>query len=99
MKRETSGVELLVVLALTVPVWLLTGWVASMGWAWFVVPLGAPQIGAAHAMGLASVVGVMTLGHASDKRASDQPLARLVGTALGLLLALGYMALVHAVAF
>ncbi len=46
---------------LLVPIsFAVTGWVLSVLWGWFVVPLGLKQIGLAHAIGLSTVVGLMT---------------------------------------
>lgn len=39
---------------------LYAGWVISILWGWFVVPLGVPSVGAVHAYGLALVVAMFT---------------------------------------
>lgn len=46
---------------LAVPVlFLYTGWVTVLMWGWFAVPLGAPSITIAHALGLRLLVGFTT---------------------------------------
>lgn len=47
-------------LILIVPLALYTAWVAHLLWRWFVVPLGAPEIGMAHVYGLMLLVRLTT---------------------------------------
>lgn len=49
---------LLVLVAGIVGYSILNGWVTSILWGWFIVPLGAPTIGIANAIGLALFVGL-----------------------------------------
>lgn len=42
--------------------------VVATFWGWFVVPLGAPDIGLAHAYGLAILVGMVAKRHTKDER-------------------------------
>lgn len=39
---------------------IVNGWVASILWAWFLVPLGAPAISVVPAIGIALIVGCLT---------------------------------------
>jgi hypothetical protein len=38
----------------------LRGWVLTYLWKWFIVPLGMPQIGVAHAIGVAVILAYIT---------------------------------------
>lgn len=48
------------VLFLSVPAALLRGWVLSLLWAWFVVPLGVPPITYLHAVGISLLASLLT---------------------------------------
>jgi len=65
---------------LTIPFFaLLRGWVISIMWGWFVVPVfHLPVLGVLQAIGLALVAGMM-LGHSSAKINKDKSLLTLVG--------------------
>lgn len=67
-------------------------------WSWFAVPLGAPPIGWAHALGLSVLVQGMTASPAVNWKATpDEDMATLVaGEALKPLLVLALGALWHA---
>lgn len=45
--------------ALMVAATALRGWVLSVMWAWFVVPLGVVPLGVAHAIGLSAVFAAL----------------------------------------
>lgn len=49
------------------------GWLISILWAWFAVPLGAPTIGVAHAVGLSCLAGsfLYRLSRRDDTQAPD----------------------------
>ncbi len=68
------------------------GYVLSILWGWFFVPLGLPTISIAHAIGIALVVGVLR-GMPPESK-SENTFSRLgiwfVGTLI--LLAVGYIA-------
>lgn len=55
-KQETSGPEALVFLALWVCGFFAEAWLVATLWRWFLVPLGIPAIGNAHALGLSVLV-------------------------------------------
>lgn len=40
---------------------ILRGWVLSTLWAWFLVPIGAPAIGIATALGISVIIGLFTM--------------------------------------
>ena len=52
------------VLALSV---IVNGYVLSILWVWFVVPLGLPVISVAHSIGLAMVTGWLTYQYTNKK--------------------------------
>jgi hypothetical protein len=75
------------------------GWVLTMLWSWFLVPLGVPAISTATALGIVLIVAILTT-HATnktDKTESKDPweLAAVAsGVAFGvpsLMLVLGYI--------
>jgi hypothetical protein len=61
--------------------WLLNGFVLSILWAWFMVPLGLPAIGKAHALGLACVIGLLSHQQPPDC-ASDKPAWARIGNSM-----------------
>lgn len=84
---------------LIVAMGLVRGFVLSYLWAWFIVPLGAPQIGIAHAIGLSLLVGMFTSNLKRDDEKVEGAdalakigsiLAKVFGQAL-FVLGLGYM--------
>lgn len=66
-----KGLALLIALGLAIALAVLRGWVLSYLWFWFLVPLGVPSIGVAHAMGLSLLVSLFTAG-ASSKDADKK---------------------------
>jgi hypothetical protein len=61
--REGSEMALAIILGVLGTVVLMAlfrAFVFTYLWGWFIVPLGAPHIGIAHAMGLALIVGLLT---------------------------------------
>jgi len=72
---------------------VISGFVISIMWEWFVVPLGVKSIGIAHAIGLSSLVGLMTADttRKSERRHTGEIiLLRLLVWAIVLLV--GYIA-------
>jgi hypothetical protein len=55
---------------------ILQGVVLSVLWGWFVVPLGLPALGIAHAIGIALVVRFLTHRHTSKKTDDESPIRR-----------------------
>lgn len=51
----------LVLIVMAVPASVLRGYVIATAWAWFVVPLGSPPLGWAHAYGLSVLAQFATL--------------------------------------
>jgi len=72
---------------------VFSGFVTVELWGWFVVPLGAPAIGIAHALGLRMLVSVSTHNYAEDKRSQGERLANAFALPL---FAWGFGALYHA---
>ena len=61
-------------------------WALAVMWAWFVVPLGVPSIGWAHAFGLATTVGIFMSrrGETKQDEDDDHPVATaMVASLLG----------------
>lgn len=75
-----------------VPLALLRGWVLSLLWGWFIVPLGVPAVGVVHAIGIAFVVGMFTSAAKVD---SDHPWRNIAIGFLAPLLTLAFGAIVH----
>lgn len=58
-------------LVLDIPAMILRGYVLSVLWRWFVVPLGVPEIGIAQAIGISIIVGLVMLGVATKSDTSE----------------------------
>lgn len=66
---------------------LWNGYLLSVLWGWFVVPLGVPSIGVAHAIGLALIAGLLKgIRETSEEKGA---LLRIASWLIGTLLALG----------
>lgn len=74
-KRPPS--EWLLALALAVPLTFWQGWMVARLWRWFVVPIGAPAIGLAQAVGLAVIVAMFRRSR-GGKLADDHVALQLV---------------------
>lgn len=86
-------VAMLSLIALSI---LWRGFVLHILWGWFVVPLGAPHIGVAWAIGLAAIAS-MAVGH-KGKNKGDEPdtAENLTFLFLGPLVILGVSWIAHA---
>jgi len=62
------GIMLFGTLGLVVALGVLRGWVLSYLWLWFLVPVGVPAIGVAHAMGMSLLISLFT-SHAASRDA------------------------------
>jgi hypothetical protein len=96
-QQEDPGIgvteRLLWVLVLLLPLTLFSGWVAKCLWLWFVVPLGAPELGLWHAAGLYLMARVVVLtGSTSSK---NHPLHDALVGVLTTLVILGVCALIR----
>jgi hypothetical protein len=68
---------------------VLRGWVLSIIWGWFLVPLGLPAIGIAQAIAISLIASFLT-HQAGDKKREGKEIAELwAGLLLNPLLALG----------
>lgn len=92
------GSGIAVILAIST---ILSGWVLTILWAWFVVPLGIAQIGIAHGIGICATGRLMIgsrAGSQSDADKTKDPIERLtqsIGVLLGyplILLLIGWLA-------
>ena len=63
VEKKEKRVVLLKILALVVTLTILEGTLLSLMWKWFMVPLGVPPIGIAHAYGIWSVVSMVRYRH------------------------------------
>lgn len=80
---------------------VMSGWVLSVMWGWFVVPFGVPPIGIAWAIGISLVVGYMTYQSDAVVKTDDEDRVQTVVNLVALavlrpLLALAIGAIVHA---
>lgn len=58
-------------MVLSIPSMLLEGWVLTLFWEWFVVPLGAPSVSVAQAMGLSLLVNIVVYQNIPRKDLHD----------------------------
>ncbi len=68
------------------------GYVLTILWGWFIVPLGAPTIGVAHAVGFAAMFVLRGRGRDDNRTVMQAFLSAVITTAL----ALGVGAIAHA---
>lgn len=87
--------KILAALILLVPTVMWGGYVVSVLWGWFIVPLGAPPVGIAHALGLMLMASLPLLGLAKAKD-EDDALFTIIKSWVISLLALGCGWLYHA---
>jgi hypothetical protein len=101
-KEDAQGVVFLLIFGMLgsmVASALARGWVLSVMWGWFLVPLGLPTIGIAQAMGVALTVAALVGRRGrpdKDKKPEEQIVAigrdmKDVFIELAFLLALGYV--------
>ena len=64
---------------------LWKGYVLSVLWVWFAVPLGAPAVGVIQAMGIALLVSFLTYQHIRSPK-KEQSTAEAIGDATGMAL-------------
>jgi len=57
---------------LLIPAMILRGWVLLNMWTWFILPLGAPEINLAHALGLSTTLYLMNGMEVSTEENSDE---------------------------
>ena len=92
-KSKTTVSESLLAILLALASVPLNGWVLSILWLWFVVPLGVPAIGIAQAVGLATLIGMLRRG--SLKSDDAEPLITAATLLVSPFLYLGCGALAH----
>lgn len=69
------------------------GYVLTVLWGWFIVPLGVPAIGVAHAVGFAAMLALRTRVRGKDNRTVMQA---FLSAAITAALSLGVGAIAHA---
>jgi len=82
----------------SVPLALLTGKVLSDLWFWFIVPLGVPAIGIAHACGITSIPAIFLASVAkskADEKGFGNAIIQYLGLALGVIMLWGFGAICH----
>ena len=72
-----------------------SGFVLSIMWTWFLVPIGLPKLGIAHAIGITMIVRMLTWQYNDCAKDDDEPpmwikLVVLVGIYPALILGAGY---------
>lgn len=72
------------------------GFVLSILWGWFAVPLGLPPIGIAWAIGVATVVGMLAGSYSEDKEDKDDGWKKVIVLFVAPLIALGVGWVAHA---
>ena len=77
-----------------------SGFVLSMGWGWFIVPLGVPEIGVLHAMGIIYVGTWFKYNGPYHKAMSDDEfiehmVTKLIGSVIFVTLVWGLMYVIH----
>ena len=87
----------LLAFACTVPNVLLSGYLLTFVWEWFVVgPLGAPSIGVADGLGLGGLVSWFTAMFQRKDTSEWSPLMSTLAPLALTLFLFGYCALIHA---
>ena len=56
-----------------------SGLAVSILWGWFIVPLGAPQIGVAHAIGISATMFFVKSGHVRRDNEDKKPWVTIAG--------------------
>jgi len=73
---------------------VIHGWVLSLLWLWFLVPLGLPTLAIAHAIGIGVLVGLLTNQYIPN-RDSEEEILNMVAHSICqplILLTIGYIA-------
>lgn len=78
-------------IALFVGLMLLEALTVLLGWGWFIAPLGLPEIGYAHALGISAFVGLLTKESTLNDRVGAEKL--IVAGLIRIMVYLAFMAL------
>ena len=70
----------ILILLLIVPLTLYRGWILLLLWGWFIIPLGAPGITMAHALGISLIIGFITSHYDSRKKTQDEKIEEAIAT-------------------
>jgi hypothetical protein len=60
-----------ILIALTLPLFAYSGWVLSVVWSWFAMPLGLPAISWAHGAGIVLVIAWLTGERGPEKKEGE----------------------------
>ena len=82
-------------MVLITPLAVLRGWVLSILWGWFLVPVGVRPIGIAHAIGVSILISMLTHQHQSTKATTETMIKGVLIGLIGPLIALGMAAVAH----
>ncbi len=95
--------RILIAASLIVPLGLFRGWILSILWGWFAVPMGLPALGVAHVWGLALLIGLATYQSRINLASEELEFSEIVVSSLvegtsvcTIVLGAGYIA--HAIA-
>lgn len=96
IKLLTALGGLILILAMTVGAAVLSGVIIQDAWGWFIVPLGAPPIILAHAIGLSAFIAYFKAWNPSDEptRTPEENLRRLGSAIATALMSWAVMALI-----
>lgn len=86
-------IGIIFLLILIVPIGLYRAWVLTVMWMWFIVPLGLPEIGIAHAWGISMAIGMLTVSHVYKE--DKEPLKSFANMIFAPLVLLGIGYIVH----
>lgn len=87
-KKSTAAIYAAIISAvvgavtiIAIPLVILRGWVLEKLWGWFATPLGLPDLGVAHAIGIAVLVSFLTHQYigVKDERDSKTKIAAGLG--------------------
>ena len=95
-ENTETGCMAAIGLALALPaIVALRGWVLSVMWSWFMVPIGVAEIGVAHACGVSTIVAMLTYRKHKDDDDTDHARRNLALAALVPLFLLGFAWVYH----
>jgi hypothetical protein len=93
-ERHSHFLALVVTLLFSIPLCAYWGWIFSILWSYFVVPLGVPAIGSWHAAGLMLLVGLL-----KGSKPSETDPWKVLGYGILRVLVVGPLSLLFALLF
>jgi len=76
-----------------IPIAIIRGYVLSILWGWFLVPLGVVEISVPHAIGFLLLIGLVTPN--PNEKKEGKPLEKFLSTILSPLIAWLFGAIIH----